>query len=1668
MTAVHCAGHCGHIELPVACYHPQYLDTTLRLLRAKCVYCHHFRISRDVISQTVCALQLLQDGLLEEYNSLKKFHSGGKKRKARTSDDAPDMMQAGNESEEDEDDLIERRTKYVVKAIKRAKRRDQNDRIAFVRNPVAIATRKDVITNFLKDVALARKCLNCQGLSPSYRKDRNVKIFRKPLSGKMREQMRQSGMKSANPLILRQAEKEQQIKAQKPLVNGSAKGIEMTDADQDITIESHGAEEEIALRNALETTAEAKNAELEDEEEAQAYMTPTEVHAALELLFDREQEIVNMLYAPLPGRKHVRVAADMFFISNVLVPPNRYRPLQRQGSNQILEAQQNTPLKRIVAAANDLSHIMRDMKRAKTDPTFVRTRVQDPLVAGVVLQEAVNSLIDATPNPAQKQPDQGVKQILEKKEGLFRMHMMGKRVNFAARSVISPDPNIETNEIGVPLVFARKLTYPEPVTSHNFEELSKAVINGMDKYPGAAAIENENGQVMSLKRKTLDQRKALAKQLLTSTVPGTKGENGKKVYRHLQTGDVVVMNRQPTLHKPSMMGHRARVLRREKTIRMHYANCNTYNADFDGDEMNMHFPQNEIARSEALQIADTDHQYLSSTAGKPLRGLIQDHISMGVQFTSRDIFFDREQYQQLLYSCLRPEDYHTVFERIQMVEPAILKPQPLWTGKQVITTVLKNITPDRFRGVNLTSKSSTSSEQWGETTSKDPKSWDVTKDKIVFRDTEQVVIFRDGELLCGILDKGQLGPSAGGLIHSVYELYGPITAGKLLSVIGRLLTRYLNERAWTCGMDDLYLTPEGDNQRREELSKAPRIGHEVSAEYVTLKPEEIGQDDPRLLTRLEDVLRNDDQLNSLDQVYKAKTKSVTDNVSKFCLPAGLRKPFPRNQMQAMTLSGAKGSNVNANLISCNLGQQVLEGRRVPTMVSGKTLPSFRAFETDPVAGGYVSGRFLTGIKPQEYFFHAMSGREGLIDTAVKTAKSGYLQRCIIKGLEGLKTEYDGSVREATNGSVAQFLYGEDGLEVTKQKHLQEFAFLVDNHHSVATQLNATEVLSRVPNHKLGDKQKEILKGLRKGISRDPILANHPPSNNFGSTSEVFAAALTKYIKDNPDNMLRDKKTNPDGKVSKKTFQSIMDLKYMRSLVDAGEAVGVVAAQSVGEPSTQMTLNTFHLAGHSAKNVTLGIPRLREIIMTASANIMTPTMNIKPISELSLHEGKKFAKSISKLSLAHVIDQLSVTERTGSAGSEHEKFYDIRIDLYDPSEYQHEYEITVDDVLETLEARFLPLLDKLIRNELKKKAKESSMSETTAAVPEIGASVGRVEEARPEGTRTVDREGGEEDIDEDADPDDAKDAAARGRREDTFDEPDDEERALAEESGDEAASDEEDGSSSATKPVKQNKPSQTLREENPEESDSESDVSDSEAEARQNRLTADLPHLKRFVFSKSRGKSCRIVLSYDARSPKLLLLPLLEKCAHASVIHSIPGLGVCTLFMEEVKGADGKPVRVINETTGKEEDLKEPIITTEGVNLVAVRDYQDIINPHTVYTNSVHDMLNLYGVEAARATIVREIDGVFKGHGISVDHRHLNLIADAMTQTGSYKAFSRNGVVKEGGSPLAKMSFETVMGFLKEAVLFGDTDPLLGPSARIVAGRRGNVGTGSFDVVMPVH
>lgn len=279
---------------------------------------------------------------------------------------------------------------------------------------------------------------------------------------------------------------------------------------------------------------------------------------------------------------------------------------------------------------------------------------------------------------------------------------------------------------------------------------------------------------------------------------------------------MLLLNRQPTLHRPSIQAHRARILPAEKVLRLHYANCKAYNADFDGDEMNAHFPQSELGRAEAYTLAITDKQYLVPKDGKPLPGLIQDHMVSGVSMTLRGCFFTREQYMELVYRGLTDKK-----GRIKTFPPAIMKPQRLWTGKQVVSTLLINIIPDNHAPLNLTGKAKIGGRAWV----KGPAKGCVNLDSMC----ESQVIIRDGELLCGVLDKAHFGSSAYGLVHCCYEIYGGETSGKVLTCLGRLFTAYLQlYRGFTMGIEDILVKRDADHKRKKIIERSRQSGIEVS------------------------------------------------------------------------------------------------------------------------------------------------------------------------------------------------------------------------------------------------------------------------------------------------------------------------------------------------------------------------------------------------------------------------------------------------------------------------------------------------------------------------------------------------------------------------------------------------------------------------------------------------------------------------------------------------------------------------------------------------------------------------------------------------------------------------------------------------------------------------
>ncbi|KAJ2006417.1 hypothetical protein GGI04_001889 [Coemansia thaxteri] len=1781
LSYFNCPGHFGHIELPAPVINPMMFDTMYRFLQGCCPYCHHFTFNRVTAARFVAKLRLLEYGLVQdaaELDDLLPLSSSAQAEEegvegggALLNDDTSGETQAGSKAtSESSDEYIERIEQYVVQRLTNGARATY--KVTMV-NKARRALIKEVITRSRNTT-----CHNCRGPMPKLRRDTYLKVFREPLTRKQQALKQAKGMEYRDVMDMDIADINKEAK-QRQAASGLNESSLAMDSDSDSEEkEDEDDEDDDAAYNAVDAYPPKETTSTVQKRGA-VFMTPIHLRNHMRLLFINESGLVRLLFQQrdpqmanvvellssaastvtltLPGQVRTPIQlADMFFIEALPVSPTKFRPASIMG-DEVMENPHNMYLSEVLKTCVILRNLVSPDRSAggggdeasKSGGAYARAAEEglsfDRVVnTWVLLQQTVNHVMDNTKNPKQsktgKIPSPGIRQVLEKKEGLFRQNMMGKRVNYAARSVISPDPNLESDEVGVPPVFAKKLTFPEPVTAHNVKEMRQLVINGPETWPGAVSVQHEDGSLVYLDRLSHESRVALANQLLTPQDSATNANTlgnmfttraagvNKKVYRHLRNGDMVVMNRQPTLHRASMAGMRAHVLPGERTLRFHYMNCNQFNSDFDGDEMNMHFPQSQAARSELSNIMGADMTYINPTDGEPLRGLIQDSVDGGVILTKRDTMLTRSEYQELVYWALRPETQPQLPNgKVQLLPPAIFKPKPMWTGKQVISTLILNLTWG-YAPLNLVSKDKVGKKYWGRTA-----------------EEEERVLFLDGELLVGILDKSQFGATSYGLVHSVYELYSATHAGRLLSALGRLFLRYLQEIGFSCRMEDLLFVAKGDEIRKDMIKEQKPGGMRAALEFVGLSDYSAEQleSDTRIQqefrSRMEEVLRHDDKLALLDGSIMATMNQITSELISTCLPSHLHLPFPHNNMVVMTVSGAKGSNINLSQITCCLGQQSLEGRRVPLMVSGKSLPSFAPFDSAGRAGGYVSSRFLTGLKPQEFYFHCMAGREGLIDTAVKTSRSGYLQRCLIKHLEGVQVHYDYTVRDS-DGSVIQFQYGEDALDVLKSQHLTKFDFAAANYRAFRDKFNPASAAG-VLDDELARKYAKKLIGKpalynAQAIEGEPVSSRFNPSRYLGAVSERFYVELESYLDANPNNLLHDKKAKKSKKAdqqavpakslygrpdrmlesvsdmgalmaavhpdcSARNFRVLQYLNYVHSLIDPGESVGLVAAQGIGEPSTQMTLNTFHLAGFGAKNVTLGIPRLREIVMVASDNISAPNIEIPLLDGVTKEHAQVIAGALTKLTLSDVTDFVEVKERLSAkkraASNMRHRQFTVRLQLFPSNEYEDEYDVSQQDIEYAIEAHFANRLESLVAKDLKRTYRSVLSDETVdqgdedfAAVKSTAAaSKGGDDEAEEDDEEGMEAgKDGNGDSDDDSDDGDSDDddegarAASRRVGKNSYEGPTEEDKEMLESMDAELEQLDSMAGQQASSSARSRKKgrgaagdSDAMDVESDGEAENDSDlVVDGSANTqrlkalalarRRKRMVQRYPHVVGYNFVDSGDETyAEIEMQFPATTPKFLMLNLAEEAVRGTVVREIPGVSSCYVSKPEAEnntsvliGANGNNIRGIWEASLVSLDVIANTDEATGMD--------EWIDINHLYSNDIAMILRTYGVEAARTAIMREIGGVFGVYEIGVDKRHLSLVADYMTFEGGFKPFNRIGL-SSSPAPFAKMSFESTCTFLQETTTFGDFDDLRNPSSRIVLGQPVRSGTGAFDVLV---
>ncbi len=548
------------------------------------------------------------------------------------------------------------------------------------------------------------------------------------------------------------------------------------------------------------------------------------------------------------------------------------------------------------------------------------------------------------------QPLKTISERIKSKEGRIRHNLAGKRTNFSARTVISPDPMISINEVGVPEAIARKLTVPERVTDWNLEYLKEFVKRGPEQYPGSNYIIRPDGKK---KKITNETQESCLEEL----------QPGYVVERHLMDGDIAIFNRQPSLHRMSMMCHKVKILP-GKTLRLNVAVCAPYNADFDGDEMNLHIPQTEEARAEAEILMLVQTQIISPRYGLAVIGGTQDALS-GNYLLTKNLSFSKRKSIELLAS-VGIED----FSRLPKKE--------MITGKEIFSMLIP---------LDFSFK--------GETKDNTP------------------IVIKSGMLVEGYMDSANLGEGAGLFLRSIHKQYGEEFTADILGKIFKLGISTLMNYGQSAVISDLDLPDKIKSQIKSILNDTYKKIDEAIVQYHKKTME----------TFPGKTMEETFEMRCLELLNKARNK-IANTLSE--------NEMEDTHMEVMIRSGAAGKFLNLTQMAACVGQQALRGGRISNGYRNRTLSAFKKGDLTSAAHGFVSGGFKDGLKPAEFFFMSMTGRDALMDTALRTPKSGYLYRRLANAMQDLRVEYDETVRDSS-GKIIQFKYGEDGIDVSKSE-----------------------------------------------------------------------------------------------------------------------------------------------------------------------------------------------------------------------------------------------------------------------------------------------------------------------------------------------------------------------------------------------------------------------------------------------------------------------------------------------------------------------------------------------------------------------------------------------------------------------------------------------------------
>jgi len=1158
-------------------------------------------------------------------------------------------------------------------------------------------------------------------------------------------------------------------------------------------------------------------------------------------------------------------------------------------------------------------------------------------------------------------PLKALQQRLKGKEGRIRGNLMGKRVDFSARTVITADPNLGIHQVGVPRSVAMNLTVPERVTPFNHAELTKLVSNGPTTHPGAKHIIRSDGTRIDLRYVRNKSELLLA--------------NGWIVERQLRDGDIILFNRQPSLHKMSIMGHFVKVLD-WSTFRLNLSCTSPYNADFDGDEMNMHVPQSLPARAEAELMMLSARVVVSGQSNRPVMGIVQDSLLAVQKMTKRDVFMERDLFFNLL---MWVQDWDG-----RIPPPAIMKPKELWTGKQVFSLILPK--------VNLKGKANN-----GPGKSPDGK---ILPNP--FNAYDNMVTIQEGELLEGTIDKKTIGSGMGGLIHTAWLDAGYLENATFMNQVQVVVNHWVLQSSFSIGVTDAVADVATMKKIESTINKAKQQVEELIRQGQRGKME---------------VQPGRTMIESFEQYVNKVLNTARDSAGKTA-QEGLDE---RNSVKSMVTAGSKGSFINISQIIACVGQQNVEGKRIPYGFRRRTLPHFFKDDLGPESRGFVENSYLRGLSPQEFFFHAMGGREGLIDTACKTAETGYIQRRLVKAMETVMAQYDGTLR-TSGGNVVQFLYGEDGMDavwIERQNfdsltlpkaafnarylmYVNDSDFGMDNQglpfledeiitdcrHDPEVQLLLDRELDMLKNDQA--ELRVIMANREAGRESDPqsyapgnirriiqnalrqfrIDKNQPSDLHPKDVIQKVNALMERLVVVVGDDilsveaqknattlyqilirsLLASKRVLMEYRLTEAALEWILgeiESRFHQAKVGPGEMAGVLAAQSIGEPATQMTLNTFHYAGVSAKNVTLGVPRLKEIINVAKT-VKTPGLTIY-LEEDVAHDGDVAKLVHSMIEYTVLGDIVKLTEI----------HYDPEITstvVQKDAEFVKEYyELGVET-----EDEIRRLSPWVLRIELNQDVVTDKRIQMSEIMREIYNEY-------------------QQDVNVIVTDDNADDLTIRIRL-----------------VNDTPARDPADG--------------------------------DMDME-----MEEDIDQGDDFFLKK------------------------LEK----SMLTTLKLRGV-----EDVKKVfmrDKVRKSVWNQETGF--GMKDEwVLETDGTNLMAVLGV-DYVDATRTISNDIVEVYYVLGIEGVRGAILSELRTVISFDGSYVNYRHLACLVDVMTMQGYLMAIDRHGINRVESGPLLRSSFEETVDMLMDAAMFAEEEVLKGVTENIMMGQLARVGTGIVDLLL---